>query len=194
MTVEAQKFTVNSIENPLVHVDISVSFAYLRHAMMKIAYELAFIWLGDSYLDDPSAIELRKAICSKDPDSTDAIGGYVGWAEGCECFKFWTPHEAHHLAYAAMVPGAIFVSARVFDIYSVAIPITKYPGRYIQKAGDSSKLHFVAIDSVSGKTIDTTFDAEQRRIAKAMTKYHRIPPFPDPLSPPPSEPNAGLNT
>lgn len=59
LEIEAQKFEVRSVESPLVQVDISVSFAYLRHAMMKIAYELAFLWLGESYLDDPAAIELR---------------------------------------------------------------------------------------------------------------------------------------
>jgi HNH endonuclease len=182
LAVEAQKFTVNSIENPLVRVDISVKFEYLRHAMMKIAYELAFLWLGESYLDDPVAISLRKAILSKDIEATAALEGYVGWAEACDAFKFWTPHEAHHLAYAMAIPGAICIAARVFDIYSVVIPVSKEPGRYIRNVCDSAKLRFIAIDSVSGKTVDTTFDSEQRRIAAAMSRYRRLPPFPDPLT------------
>jgi hypothetical protein len=119
-----------------VQVTVNVSFAYLRHAMMKIAYELA---------------------------STDRLAGYVGEAQPCTVFNFWIPHEAHHLAYAA------------------ALVVSRNPGRYIRTAADSSKLRFLAIDSVSGKTINTTYDAESRRIATAMTAYQRLPPFPDPL-------------
>jgi hypothetical protein len=188
LAVEAQKFTVNVIENPLVQVTISVSFAYLRHAMMKIAYELAFLWLGEFYLDDPLAVELRKAICKEDLTSTDGLAGYVGEAEPCTAFRFWTPHEAHHLAFASVVMGVIVVSVRVFDVYAAVIVVSREPGRYVRSAADSSKLRFLAIDSVSRNTIDTTFDAESRRIVAAMMAYQRLPPFPDPLSPLPAAP------
>jgi len=191
LAAEAKKFTVTVVENPLVQVTISVSFAYLRHAMIKIAYELAFLWLGESYLNDPLAVELREAICNEDLASTDALAGYVGEAEPCTAFRFWTPHEAHHLAFASVVPNAIVVAVRIFDVYAAAIAVSREPGRYVRSAADSSKLRFLAIDAVSGNTIDTTFDAESRRIAAAMTAYRRLPPFPDPLSPPPATPREG---
>jgi hypothetical protein len=89
------------------------------------------------------------------------------------------------------VPGVIFLSARVFDVYAGAIPVSRVPGRYIRTVNDASKLPFIVIDSVSGKTVATTFDAEQQRIAAAMTRYRRLPPFPDPLSLPPDEPHEG---
>ena len=63
LAAAAKRFTITVVDNPLVQVTINVSFAFLRHAMMKIAYELAFLWLGEAYLDDPTARELRKAIC-----------------------------------------------------------------------------------------------------------------------------------
>jgi hypothetical protein len=191
LAVEAKKFTVNTVENPLVQVRFNVSFAYLRHAMMKIAYELAFLWLGESYLDDALAIELREAICKEDLASTDKLAGYVGEAEPCAVFKFWTPHEAHHLAFASVVANSLVVAVRVFDLYAAAIVVSREPNRYVRSAADSSKLRFLAIDSVSGKTINTTYDAESRRVATAMTTYRRLPPFPDPLSPPPDEPSEG---
>jgi len=67
------KQNVTTIDNPAVLIEMNVSFAYLRHAMMKIAYELAFLWLGESYLDDLSAAELRTAICAPNITSTDAV-------------------------------------------------------------------------------------------------------------------------
>lgn len=89
---------VATLDNLVIKKNLGVSFAYLRHAMMKVTYELAFLWLGESYLDDPSADVLRRAICSPDAASTDMIAGYVGDLKGCTPFQFWTPHPAHHLA------------------------------------------------------------------------------------------------
>jgi hypothetical protein len=181
LILEANKFTVTAVEHPLVQVTINVSFAYLRHAMMKIAYELAFLWFGESYLDDPLAVKLRKAIMDTDLASTDSLPGYVGEAEPCTAFQFWTPHEAHHLAYATFVTNFVVIAVRVFDLYAAVITVTDEPRRYFRSAADTSKLRFLAIDSVSGKTINTTFDAESRRMAFAMTANRRRPPFPDPL-------------
>jgi hypothetical protein len=179
---EAAKFTVGTVQNPLVHVNIEVSFAFVRHAMMKIAYELAFRWLGEPYLDDPLAAVLREAICKDDPASTDGLAGYVGTAEPCTAFNFWTPHKAHHLAFASVVAGSVMVAARIFDIYAVAIPVSGDATRYIRTADDTSKLRFLAIDAVGGETIETSFADEQHRLSAAMTKHRRVPPFPDPLS------------
>jgi hypothetical protein len=121
LAAEASQFTVTTVNNPVVKVDISVSFAFLRHAMMKIAYELAFRWLGESYLADPLAAELREAILKDDQDSTDALAGYVGWAEPCSAFNFWTPHKAHHLAFASVVAGYRMLVARTANAHRSAI-------------------------------------------------------------------------
>ena len=181
----AKKFTVNTIENPLVQISPSISFAYLRHAMIKIAYELAFMWLGESYVEDPLAAELREAICSPDLASTDNIKGYVGFAneEQFAVFQHWTPHEAHHLAFASVVAGSVVVAVRLFDIYAAVVVVSQESHRYLRTASDSTKLRFIAIDAFSGNTINTTFDEESKRIATEMTKHRRTPPFPDPLSP-----------
>ena len=181
LAVEASKFTISTVDNLVIKTDISVSFAFLRHAVMKIAYELAFRWLGESYLDDQLAIELRQAILRNDLASTDSFIGYADWAEPCTAFQFWTPHRAHHLAYATVVADSVIVAARVFDIYAVAIFVSREAGRYVKNGADVAKLPFLAIDAASGKTIETTFGAERHRIACEMSKHGRTPPFPDPL-------------
>ncbi|HLG90076.1 MAG TPA: hypothetical protein VKZ79_23115 [Alphaproteobacteria bacterium] len=182
LAIEASKFTVKTVEPLLVQVSIDVSFAFLRQAMMKIAYELAFLWLGESYLDDPLAVELRDAILKDDIASTDSLAGYVGWAESCSAFNFWTPHKAHHLAFASVVAGSVIVAARVFDIYAVAIPVSRDVSRYVRTGADAMKLPFLAIDAATGSTIEATFGEEQHRLAREMTKHRRTPPFSDPLS------------
>jgi hypothetical protein len=86
----------------------------------------------------------------------------------------------------SFVPGSALsgIAVRVFDLYAAVVVVSCEPGRYIRNATDSSKLRFLAIDSVSRNKIGTTFDAEFRRLAAAMTTYRRLPPFPDPVSPP----------
>lgn len=186
LTVAAQDFTATTVDKPLIQKSISVSFAFLRHAMIKIAYELAFLWLGEAYLDDPLAAEMRAAICADDLASTDHLFGYVGDAANCTAFDFWTPHEAHHLAYASIVTmndiANVVVCVRIFDLYAAAIVVSCDPNRYIRHHADRMKLRFLAIDSVSGQTIDTSFDGESRRLAEAMTQHRRKPPFSDPLA------------
>jgi hypothetical protein len=50
VAIEACNYETKTVENPLVQVTLKVIFAYLRHAMFKIAYELAFLWLASPTL------------------------------------------------------------------------------------------------------------------------------------------------
>jgi hypothetical protein len=181
LAAAAATYTTGEVKNPVVQLSISVCSAYLRHAMIKIAYELAFLWLGELYLSDSLAIELRAAICDPNIASTDNVTGYVGGAENCNVFThFWIPHEAHHLAYATILLGRdIVINVRVFDIYAAAIVVSHEPGRYMRDVADNARLRFLAIDSVTGRTISTSFAEESHRMAVAM-RAHPVP-LHDPL-------------
>lgn len=184
LAVEAAKAiqNVNTISPIPIKKDLSFSFAFLRHAMMKIAYELAFLWLGETYLDDPVADQLRTALCSPDLASTDGIPGYVGEAKGCKAFEpFWTSHPAHHLAYTTMLLNQIVLAVRIFDIQAAVLVVSNESTRYLQAPYDP-KLRFVTINSVNGEMRNTSFAEEQHRLVLAMTSAGRTPPFPDPLA------------
>jgi HNH endonuclease len=183
LAIEAANYTINTIKNPTVKVDIRVKSAYLRHAMFKIAYELAFLWLGETYLDDPLAFEMRAAICEPDIASTNNLAGWVGYAPACVPFtKFWTPDKANHLAYANVVANQICVAVRVFDIYAACVTVSREANRYLREPADFDKLRFLAINSVAGKSSDTAFADERQRLAINMTTSRRLPPFSDPLT------------
>jgi hypothetical protein len=92
LAIEASNYDTKTVENSLLQVTLDVSFAYLRHAMFKIAYELAFLWLGEPYLDDPLAAELRTAISDPDMASTNSLQGWVGTSPECTVFRSWIPH------------------------------------------------------------------------------------------------------
>jgi len=87
LVIEARKSTVETIEQPNLLMDVQVSFAYLQHAVLKIAYELAFLWLGEAYLDDPLAASLRAAILSTDLASADAHASTTHDVKECGTFR-----------------------------------------------------------------------------------------------------------
>lgn len=181
LAIQTKNFTITNVDRPLIQSNFKVSFAFLRHAMMKIIFELAFLWLGECYLDDPVAEQLRVAIRSSDLTSTDKIPGYVGPAEDCTAFQQWIPHEDHHLAYATIVEGTVMIAIRVFDIWAACIVVSREPGRYFKSNADREKLRFVAIDAISRKTIETPFDEEVMRMAEKMSTSRQLMPIPDPL-------------
>jgi hypothetical protein len=173
---------VSTTSNLVIRKDLSVSFAFLRHAMMKIAYELAFLWLGESYLDDPLAQQIRKAICAPDLASTDGIPAYTGEFKGCKPLEYWTSHPAHHLACATtLLDRQIVFAIRIFDIQAAVLAVSNEPARYLQMPNDP-KLRFVVINSITGEMWNTSFAEEQQRLGRAMTAAGRPPPFPDPLA------------
>jgi hypothetical protein len=184
LAIQASSYTANSIENPTVHMNISASFAYLRHAMFKIAYELAFLWLGETYLDDTLAVELRTAICNPDLTSTDSFAGFIGDASQCEPFSHrWTPHQAHHLAFSNVVGDNVLIGVRIFDLYAACVPVSREATRYFGgPTALQTRLRFLALDAVSGKVIDTTVAEETHRMVTMMLASGTFPPpAPDPL-------------
>jgi hypothetical protein len=184
LAIEASNYTANSIENPTVHFNVNASFAYLRHAMFKIAYELGFLWLGETYLDDPLAVELRTAICKSDIASTDGLPGYIGEASECEAFsKTWITHQAHHLAYSHVAANHVMIAVRIFDLYAACVPVSREATRYFGgPTADLTELRFLALDAVSGAKIETTLAEETHRMVTMMLASGTfLPPAPDPL-------------
>lgn len=156
---------VTTIENPSVLLERSYSFAFVRHAMIKIAYELAFLWLGEDYLDDPSAAELRDAVCADDPNSTDKLPACVADAEEFEAFKLWPASETEHLAYAFACNDGIAIAVRVFNIHAAFVWVTKEATRFLSGQNANKKLRFIRMDALSGKILDIPMMDEFGRIA-----------------------------
>ena len=174
--------TVTTIVNPQVQLKFSINFAFLRHAMIKIAYELAFLWLGEDYLDDPLAAVLRSAILSPDATATDGLAAFIGIPEECDAFKLWQAHGAHHIACSSVVDNGICVAVRIFDIYAAVVMVSNHAGRYLKGADESAKMRFLALDAADGRMHSSPYSEELLRMAIAMTAAKRVIPVPDPLS------------
>jgi hypothetical protein len=167
---EIKRFQDNAtiIENPSIIFERSYSVAFIRHAMIKIAYELAFLWLGEDYIDDPSATELRNAIFATDPNSTDKLPAYISNAEGFEAFKMWPQSETEHLAYAFVNDDGIAIAIRLFNIHAAFVWVTKLQERYISEVGADQKIRFMRINALSGKILNIPLTEEFGRIASEI--------------------------
>lgn len=170
LEAEVSRFrdNVTVINNPKVLFERSYSFAFVRHAMIKIAYELAFLWLGEDYINDPSAAELRDVIHSADPNSTDKLPAYVADAEGFEAFKLWPSNETEHLAYAFAGDDGIAIAVRVFNIHAAFVWVTKDPTRYLSGRDAGQRLRFLCMDAITGQKRDVPMMDELARIAAAI--------------------------
>jgi HNH endonuclease len=160
-----------AIENPQVLIKKTYKFHYVSHAMIKIAYELAFLWLGEGYLDDPLAAELRAAICAPDPNSTDRLPAAVMEARECDVLQFWSPDKKSHIAYAFANDDRIAIAVRIFDIYAAVVWVTTRAAQYLSSADAQERLRFLSIDPERREKRYVPMMAEMHRIAKAMVEH-----------------------
>ena|SRR5665213_912520 len=158
-------------------MELSFDFAYVRHAMIKIAYELAFFWLGEAYLDDPSGAELRSAICEADPASTDRLPACVG-DEAFGAFNWWSDDKTRHLAYTFVGEGAIAIAVRLFDVHAAVVWVTNDAARYLSVHDAKARLRFLSIDPTSKHMSDVPVEDEWRRIGiEIMSGQRNMPPL-----------------
>lgn len=173
LAAEVQKAVENltDVDKPSIHIQFSINLAFIRHAMFKIVYELAFLWLGEEYLDDPLAARLRAAICDSSPESTNHIAGYVGDSANCDAFKMWPTSESTHMAYAFTIDRGIAISVRIFDVFTAVVKIADDAGRYLHGVdGGWSKLRFLMVDPVAGRMHESGIMDEFKRMASVMTR------------------------
>ncbi|WP_460254155.1 HNH endonuclease [Acidiphilium sp. MT5] len=191
LTDEEMSQIIGSLEvqegqQPTFIINPKINFARLRHAMLKIVYELAFMWLGETYLDDPSAATIRAAILNPDSNETQFLMGSAGLIpEGNSSFKLWQLHPKHHLAYGIEIDGTIIIAIRIFDLLEATIPVTERAGRYISNMKVQNELRYLVIDATSGVTHDSSWLEEVIRVGQLMSINGQLPPFPDPLASPP---------
>ena len=175
LAAEMEKWAANisTIENPTILIERYYSFEFVRHAIIKIAYELAFLWLGEQYLDDPSAAEIRAALCASTANSTDHLPAYVQDNGESGAFNLWQSNDTHHLAYAFVNDDGIAIAVRIFDIYAAFVWVTKDYNRYLSGPDANAKIRFLSIDPSTGQTRNVLFSEEMLRIASEKVARRR---------------------
>lgn len=159
--VDALKQDVVRTEQPEISVPMSFDVSRFRQGLMKIVYELACVWLGDAYLDDPIASRLRQFILDEDlpfdPSKKHPIRGTIRFAPAAPFLPFWPEEREHLQAYMALNgQGPTGIGVSVLGVMDAMIQVTE-------------KIHegpgqFISIDPRHGAKRESTLADEVERL------------------------------
>lgn len=167
-----------SVQSPIIRVQRSAEVGKLPHAIAKIAYEFGHRWFGDRILDDPIANKIRLGIFSSNAEAFDGHLTVGTDAKNIFCSN-WKIDRRHHIVFCLPVAGINIIGIRLFDVIFAIVQICIVPKNNFEKVDREGK--FLVADAVNGKTVETTYVLEARRLAKLMSLTRSLPPFPDPL-------------
>jgi len=157
--IEAAKANMGRIDQPEVKFGLEVDIWNYHRAVFKIAYELAWLWLGDEYLDDPVAEQLRNMILK---DARDGIKGKVQFGADMAPLAPWKGEPNVHIGFCSRVGHTICISVRIFDSICGAVSVSEAADSY-PAAGEGG---FVLIDPQTGVSRNTTLADELLRIVQ----------------------------
>jgi hypothetical protein len=175
----------NAVENvnPEVIASIRVDPVGYMKCLVKIAYELAFCWLGEDYLDDPIRKKTKEYLLGimNEKNITQPTLPMMGTIsfDLIEPLKMWSNNKNLHIAYATLCQGKIVICFKVFDIFYAALVVSDTADKYLTMGLSDQKLRFLAIDPVAGAIAQSSFMEEVGRIASIM-----IGRTPNPVSSP----------
>lgn len=153
-----------AIEHPCVIFNINnFEGTDFQIGLFKIAYELAFLWLGEKYLYDPTASTLRDIILGKTKPEEANIRAAVDCGV-LEDFRFWSEDNNCHIAYSTIVNGGVAVSVRVFDIFSACVIVAEEAGQYVSGHLDEAAIRFLHINPTTKEERQCSLAEERRRL------------------------------
>lgn len=153
-----------TIEKPEVMGSLQVDDVGYKRAMLKIAYELACLWLGDAYPADPTAATLRNVILGRTPFASSGIGAMADLVR-LSAFDFWPPNTNSHLAYATVSDGRVGLALKVFETFFMVVHVTERAEDYEVQSTHSPRLRFLEIDVPTGARRESSFVEELTRLA-----------------------------
>jgi hypothetical protein len=134
------------LENPEVKYSIVVDTKNFKKGIYKIAYELAFLWLGECYIDDPMAAIFRDTLLSGKDEFARQIVDKVEFGLNAELFQHWVEFVDCHVAYSRVIENKLFIFIKIFDIFSAAITVSQDAGRYVSAQYDRASIRFISIN------------------------------------------------
>lgn len=134
--------------------------------MLKIVYELACHWLGDVYLDDPTAGLLRSCILDNNlPDdwvSCYPIRETIDFSSDVLLYPFWADEPHSHIAFLMNNDDYISAYVRIFETIEGHVIVSEGANRYPNFKG-----MFLSNNPVKGDVREVALSAEFARIGKA---------------------------
>jgi hypothetical protein len=115
-------------ETHLFKQTIEVRVGGHEDGLLKIAYELAWYWLGDSWLDDPAAVAMRDKLNGRVPSGP--IRGKIYDDANVGVVAMEGDPRVVHVGYVYPVDGQMVLFVRIFDLMTVGFAVTADASKY----------------------------------------------------------------
>lgn len=161
--IETAKTNIRSIHQPEVKHSLKIDIMDYKRAILKIAYELAWLWLGDKYLNDPVAEQLRNSIL-KDEDM-DGIKGRIELGGNMAPLSIWCGEPNAHIGLCSRVGNNIAISVRIFTSICSIVHVSGTADRYAMTDRSIDEGRFTLID-LQGFSRNTSLNKELSRLSR----------------------------
>lgn len=156
------------IEKPEIAYKVPIDLVHYQRGILKIAYELAWYWLGEPYLDDPAAARMRAALLRPQPVSVNpashGVRGTITLAVHVDPFPLWNIRPNMHIALAMRAGNAISIGVRIFNTLCGVLAVCDSADRYPAFAATEREGYFLEIDPQTGAKRETTMAEEVARL------------------------------
>ncbi|WP_298911357.1 HNH endonuclease [uncultured Nostoc sp.] len=160
-------------ERPLIRKTLAIDIFRYKRAIIKIAYELAYYWLGATYLNDEIGELLRLSIMDNSLEGLwlkkypiDANIDLIGEKT---IFPYWTDEKDHHIGLIQRLDSNLICCIKIFNIFQGIIIISKnahlYP-TFIDK--------FIAINAQTQESRESDLETELLKITESIITHSGI--------------------
>jgi hypothetical protein len=152
----------STLEDPeVIH---TIELLDFRRGIFKIAYELAFRWLGEEYLSDPMAAKLRDVIIGNaNIEITRSI-----FDTNPDLFRLWKDDKNAHIAYTSVHDQNVIINIRILNLFFATVVVSEMKHRYIKGQQDPQHVRFLYNDPINKNRRESSQIDECGRIAAAM--------------------------
>ncbi len=160
---------LNVTEGKEIAHKLTVDLESFRRPILKIAYELAYHWLGTEYLQDPVAKILRDCVMDKKFNnewSKYKIRGEINLVQTCNAgFDFWnTKHDQNsHVAVLLQSKSYVCCKIRIFNIFFGNICISENLAAY-----NNFRPRFLIINPETKTERESSLSKEVQRLSDAL--------------------------
>ena len=147
LTEIMQSSITSTINNPVLKSSQKIRMPDYRLGMAKVTYELAWRWLGNDWLSDPSAVKLRKILTFQLPVDDAELRGWVGTSDELSLLSYLQLKAFSHYAFSFVSHGLAVIVVKIFDCIASVFVITENWSKY-NADGNLSAGFFVELDPI----------------------------------------------
>lgn len=132
----------------VVSVPVAINPSGHQMGLLKIAYEMAWVWLGDGWLHDPAAIAMRSWLNENGSSGTQLILNDSMDVYGMLRAIGIAP-ESHHFAFIISVSGQPMIVIGMLGVHKLGVRVS-------EKTHEMPERDALLIDAVGRKSITTS--------------------------------------